>query len=120
MTREEAIYELQLCVDAWDKWMLPGCSSLDKHKEAIKMALAALRGPTREQVGVMISIHAPREGSDARPAASCSSARLFLSTLPVRGATESEQHAASYERKFLSTLPVRGATGGKRNDPQTV
>ena len=50
MTREEAIYELQLCVDAWDKWMLPGCSSLDKHKEAIKMALAALRGPTREQV----------------------------------------------------------------------
>ena len=50
MTREEAIYELQACVDAWDKWMLPGCSSLDKYKEAVKMALAALRGPTREQV----------------------------------------------------------------------
>ena len=50
MTREEAISELQACVDAWDKWMLPGCSSLDKYKEAVRMSLAALRGPTREQV----------------------------------------------------------------------
>lgn len=50
MTQEEAIHELQLCVDAWDKWTLPGCSSLDKYKEAVKMALAALRGPTRDQV----------------------------------------------------------------------
>ena len=53
MTQEEAIHELQLCVDAWDKWTLPGCSSLDKYKEAVKMALAALRGPTREQVKAM-------------------------------------------------------------------
>lgn len=50
MTREEAISGLQACVDAWDKWMLPGCSSLDKYKEAVKMGLVALRGPTREQV----------------------------------------------------------------------
>lgn len=50
MTREEAISELQACVDAWNKWMLPSCSSLDKYKEAVRMALAALRGPTREQV----------------------------------------------------------------------
>ena len=50
MTRKEAICELQSCVDAWDKWTLPGCSLLDKYKEAVKMALAALRGPTREQV----------------------------------------------------------------------
>ena len=62
MTREEAIYELQLCVDAWDKWMLPGCSSLDKHKEAIKMALAALRGPMREQVEALRGEWIKRDG----------------------------------------------------------
>ena len=50
MTREEAIYELQSCVDAWDKWALPGYSLLDKYIKAVRMALAALRGPTREQV----------------------------------------------------------------------
>lgn len=50
ITREEAISELQACVDVWDKWMLPSTSSLDRYKEAVKMGLAALRGPTREQV----------------------------------------------------------------------
>ena len=50
MKCEEAVYDLQSCVDAWDKWTLPGCASLDKYKEAVKMALAALRGPTRERV----------------------------------------------------------------------
>lgn len=50
MTCEEAISELQPCVDAWDKWMLPGSPSLNRYKEAVRMALAALRGPTREQV----------------------------------------------------------------------
>lgn len=50
MTREEAISELQPCVDTWNKWMLPGSPSLDRYKEAVKMALTALRGPTREQV----------------------------------------------------------------------
>ena len=50
MTREEAISELQPCVDTWDKWMLPGSPSLNRYKEAVRMALAALRGPTREQV----------------------------------------------------------------------
>ena len=53
MKREEAVYELQSCVDAWDKWTLPSCSSMDKYKEAVKMSLAALRGPTREQVEKM-------------------------------------------------------------------
>lgn len=50
ITREEAISELQACVDVWDKWMLPGSPSLNRYKEAVRMALAALRGPTREQV----------------------------------------------------------------------
>ena len=44
------------------------------------------RDDLREGVG--ISIHAPREGSDsARPAAASTSLMLFLSTLPARGAT---------------------------------
>ena len=53
ITREEAISELQACVDVWDKWMLPSTSSLDRYKEAVKMSLAALRGPTREQVDAL-------------------------------------------------------------------
>lgn len=53
ITREGAISELQACVDVWDKWMLPSTPSLDRYKEAVKMGLAALRGPTREQVEKM-------------------------------------------------------------------
>ena len=36
----------------------------------------------------MISIHAPRAGSDARIVPACSSRSTFQSTLPVRGATQ--------------------------------
>ena len=35
---------------------------------------------------------------------------LFLSTLPVRGATPRSASATSGRNIFLSTLPVRGAT----------
>ena len=35
---------------------------------------------------------------------------LFLSTLPVRGATSSSWQMAAISGRFLSTLPVRGAT----------
>ena len=35
----------------------------------------------------LISIHAPREGSDGPPARTTSRGSIFLSTLPVRGAT---------------------------------
>ena len=80
-----------------------------------------------------ISIHAPREGSDASKAgmppvegaflstlpargatfpgptrAPCGS--IFLSTLPARGATTLSQEIDTYEDLFLSTLPARGAT----------
>jgi len=61
----------------------------------------------------IISIHAPREGSD-RPVPIISACQsVFQSTLPVRGATGrrlQENHKAG---KFQSTLPVRGATGVK-------
>ena len=36
----------------------------------------------------IISIHAPREGSDYRTAVYNTTAELFLSTLPARGATK--------------------------------
>ena len=60
---------------------------------------------------VIISIHAPREGSDLAQAMNAFGGLLqFLSTLPVRGATC--QYVARYivKKQFLSTLPVRGAT----------
>ena len=35
---------------------------------------------------------------------------LFLSTLPVRGATKDKDKKEKRVKRFLSTLPVRGAT----------
>ena len=63
-------------------------------------------------VGV-ISIHAPREGSDLTDATACKVTEvLFLSTLPARGATCGELQALLLPDLFLSTLPARGATLG--------
>src|SRR5699024_5615555 len=79
-----------------------------------------------------ISIHAPREGSDALTQYADAEEREFLSTLPARGATarpelgstlskhfyprsprgerQHHQPAHSMDELFLSTLPARGAT----------
>ena len=57
-----------------------------------------------------ISIHAPREGSDvSSPVSALSLPRVFLSTLPARGATTQGRFVLS-GGVFLSTLPARGAT----------
>ena len=61
-----------------------------------------------------ISIHAPREGSDKFPWARKTPMLLFLSTLPARGATESNAITTA-QMKFLSTLPARGATYAARH-----
>ena len=45
--------------------------------------MGARKGP-----GSVISIHAPREGSDPPMVESLLPSLLFLSTLPVRGATD--------------------------------
>ena len=58
----------------------------------------------------LISIHAPREGSDGGHLFPGNCLILFLSTLPVRGATSCGPFIRA-ETTFLSTLPVRGATG---------
>ena len=66
------------------------------------------RNPVQRQ-HQKISIHAPREGSDWMPWLKSIVAQIFLSTLPVRGATDGIRCSVSIKR-FLSTLPVRGAT----------
>ena len=58
----------------------------------------------------VISIHAPREGSDRDSRAADVLASLFLSTLPARGATEKFEILPVEIKQFLSTLPARGAT----------
>ena len=57
----------------------------------------------------IISIHAPRAGSDAIAPISAQVRPKFQSTLPVRGATR-VCIAAHSDKAFQSTLPVRGAT----------
>ena len=57
----------------------------------------------------MISIHAPRTGSDGIKCVVCSQQDEFQSTLPARGATGASASAAT-DWAFQSTLPARGAT----------
>ena len=59
---------------------------------------------------LIISIHAPREGSDLT-AGVCDGGQVpFLSTLPARGATDVGHRLTAHDTLFLSTLPARGAT----------
>ena len=84
---------------------------------------------------MVISIHAPREGSDQLKATVQRPCSIFLSTLPARGATSSGllqpgqtlhfyprsprgerlkiPDLKVHKRIFLSTLPARGATPSK-------
>ena len=72
----------------------------------VRGATQALSSPAG---AALISIHAPREGSDADKALERGTAYQFQSTLPVRGATFRLQNSTRPGR-FQSTLPVRGAT----------
>ena len=71
------------------------------------------RGATRARRvcgrAVVISIHAPRTGSDARAAGDSAAPSSFQSTLPARGATFLFQLFIRPDQ-FQSTLPARGAT----------
>ena len=58
---------------------------------------------------LIISIHAPRAGSDEFGTITDRDYKVFQSMLPVRGATQSYQPSAS-SQIFQSMLPVRGAT----------
>ena len=58
---------------------------------------------------ILISIHAPREGSDGIQYILHLDLARFLSTLPARGATF-DIFANAGNIEFLSTLPARGAT----------
>ena len=63
-----------------------------------------IRGP------ILISIHAPRVGSDEASAETCAWYKPFQSTLPGWGATQLIYDIAGL-LKFQSTLPGWGATG---------
>ena len=65
-------------------------------------------------VPLLISIHAPREGSDEVLPGDTISLTQFLSTLPARGATRASSMAWPLLAEFLSTLPARGATASQR------
>ena len=57
----------------------------------------------------MISIHAPRVGSDRLRQDFIEQHIIFQSTLPVWGAT-ADQNRRHHRQRFQSTLPVWGAT----------
>ena len=73
-----------------------------------------VRGATVEMIDSgkygLISIHAPRAGSDHRLILGKERGNGFQSTLPVRGATMSTDIYELLDYAFQSTLPVRGAT----------
>ena len=60
----------------------------------------------------LISIHAPRVGSDGAGRRAGEDGERFQSTLPVWGATDLRR-ASVAELEFQSTLPVWGATFGE-------
>ncbi len=65
---------------------------------------------------VLISIHAPRAGSDQMSIITSKWCWRFQSTLPVRGATSSYLGKSCLDLEFQSTLPVRGATVQRQGD----
>ena len=69
----------------------------------------------RSRQAVIISIHAPRGGSDCGCGTAISRYFIFQSTLPVGGATV-ESHFSKVPQIFQSTLPVGGATQGAEYD----
>ena len=81
------------------------------HDQIFQSTLPA-RGATGERAHtarmLLISIHAPRTGSDGALKKLFPSL-LFQSTLPARGATQRPARAAS-RQQFQPTLPARGAT----------
>ena len=58
----------------------------------------------------LISIHAPRTGSDHDVFTRFPESTLFQSTLPARGATVANMGGEDAVEAFQSTLPARGAT----------
>ena len=61
--------------------------------------------------GRLISIHAPRTGSDLAEFDLQALYQQFQSTLPARGATPPAPASWTASPPFQSTLPARGATG---------
>ena len=69
---------------------------------------------TDDALALLISIHAPRTGSDVSSPTVAVTIRRFQSTLPARGATE-HYFITQSDGTFQSTLPARGATVTKND-----
>jgi len=61
-------------------------------------------------MATIVSIHAPREGSDDRFSVSYINNKWFQSTLPAKGATNNLHPDQVLPPWFQSTLPAKGAT----------
>ena len=75
-------------------------------------ARGATQSSTGRQTKTIISIHAPRTGSDPPTPPKHLPPSSFQSTLPARGATGWRWTYFSAAHLFQSTLPARGATTG--------
>ena len=77
-----------------------------KYKAYVFLSTLPARGATDLHppvaVGVQISIHAPREGSDHSKFKIALFQKKFLSTLPARGATQSGRPGPRPDRDFVS------------------
>ena len=89
---------------------LPPCppESHDGFQSTHPVRGATLHGQL-EPEGLLISIHAPREGCDRAAPPNTRPWAVFQSTHPVRGATNKDR-TNGLTQEFQSTHPVRGAT----------
>ena len=82
-------------------------------RTGVFQSMLPVRGATSDMIVMspfhIISIHAPRAGSDCWASEVWARMELFQSMLPVRGATV-ETAASLNTVLFQSMLPVRGAT----------
>ena len=97
---------------------LPGDRPTPNFLPALPAGGATTSGETISLISY-ISIHAPREGSDHGYLLILGCIRVFLSTLPARGATQTGQWTLA-QAIFLSTLPARGATHRNDNQPDNT
>jgi len=65
--------------------------------------------------GIIISIHAPREGSDEGGGGHVRISRVFQSTLPVRGATQ-----AGYYGILYTYISIHAPREGSDHNPDAI
>ena len=100
----------QSTLPAWGATLLSVISALEKAFQSTLPAWGATKLRLTASRCALISIHAPRVGSDHGQASSVSNRFIFQSTLPAWGATRSTCANGPAGDGFQSTLPAWGAT----------